>query len=521
MKSLKKYIPVILCITVIAVLCIFYLTTMSVHLKWQEQNQIFIPTSDWLGTYFNKPAWLGCMAAEWLIQFFCYPVASALILSLSVAFAAFSVFIPLSRITGRPWGGAITTLIALWLISTSFNEMSSLPFILCVSGGSLLSECKFYMVVQDKKRIDFSPLIIAPAFWLFGVGSYLTALFIALRALKTRRLKGLTVVLACLLLAVVTPAILASRYSLRPSDAALYPGVPAAALPDKERLQRLAIDDAYYRDDMESAKRLALHADTPNDVTAFYYYLASARQDSLPDNLLKYPVKNLGTLTSIGESTPLPVINMMNDLYFTLGDMTYAERAAMMRNVFSPRNRNSRMLRRLAEINLASGDTLAADKYLRILARVVSQRQWSLDHTPGRMSSEAEADIMKRRTCVNRMPDLRTGDNCRFILLQLLESNHNNTVALDYLLCTDLLLKDIGTFKNDYDTYCMATGSPRYKDLYQQALMIYLAGTNAPKEEWNRYIRSQEQLDRFNAYRLRRGDRSFADTYWFYFDLQQ
>lgn len=510
-----------MCVTGIVVLFVFYLTTMSAHLKWQEQNQIFIPTSDWLGTYFNKPAWLGCMAAEWLIQFFCYPLVSALILSLSIGLAAFAVFLPLSRITGRRWAGAVATLITLWLISTTFDEMSSLPFILCVAGGSLLSECKFYMVVKDKKHIDFSPLVIVPAFWLFGVGAFLTALFISLRALKTRRLKGLPAVLVCILLAVVTPAVLASRYSLRSSDAAIYPGIPAPGLPDKERLQRLAIDDAYYRGDLDETKRLAVHADTPNDVTAFYYYLASALQDSLPDNLLKYPVRNLGTLTSIGESTPLPVINMMNDLYFTLGDMTYAERAAMMRNVFSPHNRNSRMLRRLAEINLVSGDTLAATKYLRILDRVVSQRQWSRDHTPGSMSTQAEADVMKRRMYVNRMPDLRTGDNCRFILLQLLESNHNNTVALDYLLCTDLLLKDIETFKNDYDTYCMATDSPRYKDLYQQALMIYLAGTNAPQDEWNRYIRSQEQLERFQAYSMRRGNRSFADTYWYYFDLQQ
>ena len=47
-----------------------------------------------------------------------------------------------------------------------------------------------------------------------------------------------------------------------------------------------------------------------------------------------------------------------------------------------------------------------------------------------------------------------------------------NIVALDYILCSDLLLKDISNFKRDYDRYCIDTGSPRLKTLYQQALCM-------------------------------------------------
>lgn len=495
---------------------------MPFHLKWQEQNQIFIASSDWLDTYFDKPAWLGCMIADWLIQFFCYPAVAAIILSFAIFVASQSLYDAISSLIIKKIALLFTILYGIWLIFTTFYELSSLPFILCLTGGTLIYFCKLHAVISSSRRIDFSPLLVVPAFWLFGVGAFLTSLLMVLRAILKEKRNGVLTASAAILLSVISPLILAPRYSLTPIKAALYPGIPSVViLPNKERAQRLAIDDAYYSDDLDQTKRLALNVDEPNDITAFYYYLASARQDSLPDNLLKYPVKNLGTLTSIGENTPLPVINIMNDLYFTLGDMTYAERAAMMRNVFSPHNRNSRMMRRLAEINLVSGDTLAAIKYLRILDRIFSQRQWSRDHTPGNMTPEAENEIMQRRENINRMPDLRTGDNCRFILLQLLESNHRNTVALDYLLCTDLLLKDIGTFKQDYDTYCMAKDSPRYKDLYQQALMIYLAGTDAPPEEWQKYIVSQEQLQRFNAYSLRRGDKSFADTYWYYFDTQK
>ena len=275
-----------------------------------------------------------------------------------------------------------------------------------------------------------------------------------------------------------------------------------------------------FRRDYDRAKEIARKAGSPDDVTAFYYYLSSAVQDSLPDCLLKYPVKSLGTLTTIGEKTPPVIINMMNDLYYELGDMTYAERAAMMRNVFSPRNRNVRMICRLAEINLVSGDTAAAMKYLRILDDTHAYSGWSRSRRPGFMTADLETDIQRRRARSNSKDNIRLGDNCRNIILELLESNPGNTVALDYLLCTDLLLKDMDTFKMDYDTYCMEKGEPRYKDLYQQALMIYLAGTDAPQEEWERYIVSSQQLQLFNQYSDRRGDPAFRDTYWYYFDRQ-
>ena len=48
--------------------------------------------------------------------------------------------------------------------------------------------------------------------------------------------------------------------------------------------------------------------------------------------------------------------------------------------------------------------------------------------------------------------------------------------------------------------------------------MIYLAGTNAPEEEWNKYIVDQSLLQRFGEYNQHRGDSRFSDTYWYYFD---
>ena len=506
-------------------LILFYATSYPSHLLWQEQNQIFLNTSHWVGTYFDKPAWLGCLAGEWLTQFYIYPIAGAVILTIAIALCTALFATAVLRLLPKvaAWSG--TALFAIFLFACSLSSSTNLAFFICIAGGLSLAFAEMYIIINKTRKIDLSPAIVPLAYWTFGFGALITALFICLFMLKrgltgrSNRYWWLTVVFA-LIFAAGFPALLCTSYALPYAKALLYPGMATPTLPQTKFEQRLAIADSFYERDYARTKKLAMKVKDPDDITAFYYYLSTALQDSLPDCLLKYPVKNLGTLTTIGETTPLMVINMMNDLYYELGDMTYAERAAMMRNVFSPRNRNARMIRRLAEINLVSGDTLAALKYLRILDRTHAYADWSKSHTPGMTSPDVETDIMRRRAFSNNKDNIRLGDNCRNIILELLESNPGNTVALDYLLCTDLLLKDMDTFKMDYDTYCMSKGLPRYKDLYQQALMIYLAGTDAPEEEWNKYIVSASMVDLFNRYSNRRGAPSFKGTYWYYFDKQ-
>ena len=122
---------------------------------------------------------------------------------------------------------------------------------------------------------------------------------------------------------------------------------------------------------------------------------------------------------------------------------------------------------------------------------------------------------------INKKDTIRLGDFARTILLELLDSNPQNIAALDYLLCTDLTTGDIGSFKSDYDRYCMNRNAPRIKPLYQQALLIYMAGTQAPSEELFRYVTDTKQLSDFNEYNKVRGTAmtsKYHDTYWYYFD---
>lgn len=182
------------------------------------------------------------------------------------------------------------------------------------------------------------------------------------------------------------------------------------------------------------------------------------------------------------------------------------------------------MVKRLAEINLVKGDYAATRKYLRILQKTFVWSRWA-NRAFSSLGRKATADekallqqYIEKRPFINRKDTLRLNENCHTIMCELAESNPNNNIAIDYMLCSDLLLKDMETFKRDYDTYYLKQKNVSYERLYQEALMIYLAGTKAKPEEWAKYIKRQDVLQRFHQYNEERGNQAFSDTYWYYFD---
>jgi len=492
------------------------------HFYWQEQNQLFVLSADYLAAYFDKPAWLSCMAGDFITQFFYYMYAGPVILSLLLVLSAWLVYMSLRTMAGGRVASAVALAAFVLLAFSMMDAYSRLASVLSVAGGVLLflSSCRITADMRSKIAVF---LIVAVcetiSFWLFGIGCLFTAGLFAAWSLVSR--KGALPVAASVIVAILCPLALKSKYNLHFTDCITYPQIKAPKMPEKDFERTLAVSNDYYFGHYSRVISRVRHTERPGKVETFYYYLANARRGTLADMLLTLRNPNIGTLNNIGEKTPILIINMMNDLYYAIGDMTYAERAAMMANAFSPQNRNVRYIKRLAEVNLASGDTLAAMKYLRLLSHTLLYKKWAAERNPSAMSKAVCADIQAKRKLCNRQDTLRVGDNCRTILMELLDSNPDNTVALDYLLCTDLLLKDIDNFKNDYDRYCIATGKPRIKSVYQQALLIWLAGTDASEDDWKKYVADVSQLNRFKAYNANRGSVAFNDTYWYYFDTRK
>ena len=472
MKKAGKYFPW-LALALWAVACwVFFQQCYSYHFFYKEQNQLFLLSADYISTY-QGSGWLARLAGDWLTQYYYYRYAGAAILSVLLLAIGLLLYSGLCRLHIHRWIALPATLAAM-----AAEAGCQLQYNYPLSG-----------TVRD--------LGLAATLWLAGMAYGPLRRWMIERETGALAYRGVPIIIGLLLF---LPAIQLFCFN----GAKWHIGAPEWEI---ERM--LAVDSEYRFGNYDRVVSLVENDPAPPVEMKFFYNLVMAQRGELPDHLLRWVPNELGTLHRIGPDTPLYTIKNMNELYWVLGDMTFTERAAMMANVFSPTNRNVRMVKRLAECNLVSGDTLAARKYLRLLEQTVAYADWA--------RQAPQIPLYQQKALLrNRQDTLAVTDNSHFIMMQLLDSNPDNTVALDYMLCTELLLKDIANFKRDYDRYCAER--PRLKRLYQEALCIWLAGTNAPQEEWQRLIKMPDVVQRFAEYNRQRGSAAFRDTYWYYFD---
>ena len=438
---------------------VFFQFWYPYHFFFQEQNQLFLWSWDYISTY-NHNGGLALLLGDFLTQFYYYLYVGAIILTICLLLVGTLLYKALrnfkvGKMIALILALVVMTFMAVCHFSISYRLSSTIAMI-----GWCLLLWLVSMMNGWKMRLMLLALGILPTWLLFGLP-------------EIKKLQGPNLIL------------------------------------EKD----FAVDCEYYFGNHDKVIRMVEGSEKWTDQMLFFYNLAQAQRGELPVHLLKFTQNYLGTFEKIGPETPMLTIRNMNELYWALGDMTFTERAAMMTNVFSHNNRNVRMMRRLAECNIVSGDSLAAEKYLRILDKTLVYGKWAEN-----MRQHGKQIYQKKIQMVNQRDTITITDNAHFLMMQLLDANPDNTIALDYILCSNLLLKDITNFKRDYDRYCIETGKPRLKTLYQEALCIYLAGTNAPQEEWQRYIQSQDVMQRFVAYNQQRGDPRFKGTYWYYFD---
>lgn len=262
--------------------------------------------------------------------------------------------------------------------------------------------------------------------------------------------------------------------------------------------------------------------DRRSEVGTYYYNLSNAVNGQLADKLLDYyqPFER-GLFLPVGEHSSPFVIGCASDVWYALGDMTMAERDAMLGMLFSPAHTGSRYLRRLAETNLVKGDYEAASKYLRILLNSRRDREWARVRLPENWNPGYKMLIEEKRSKLPRIDVIHGMDQVQKTLRILLNSNPSNKMALDYLLCYDLLTKDLDAFVADY------VPSLTHSKLYEEAMLIFLAAKGGmDPENFDHYQISQETLSRFNRfvtiYKRDNGSgknltEDFGKTYWYYF----
>ena len=529
---------------------VFFQFFYSYHLFYQEQNQLFLFSWDYITTYLDKPGWLACLAGDFLTQFYYYRYAGPTILTLSILMAGYNVRCGVedTDIKGTWIPYTIAIAVMTMLACFSFHYDYRLSSIIAVAGGAnvfrfstkILNSTRMFFkrlegMVERRSSLNgisfplwisafsiFTSMLVCH--WFFGCGMWVYAALVLLGCIKYINKPGNYTRLAAIAIPLFIIMLDKRLYFIDLYTAYTHPGIGKFVKPQMDLEKTLAADCEYYFGNYNTVVNMVEKDKEPNQYMKFYYNLVSAQGRSLPAVLLKYPNNYLGTFETLGPDTPPLTIKTINELYWILGDMTFCERAAILANVCSPENRNIRMMKRLAEINLVKGDYDAARKYLRILQKTFVWSRWAnraFDALGKKASSYDKALLQQyidKRPYLNTRDTLRLNDNCHTIMSELMESNPNNYIAINYMLCSDLLLKDMETFKHDYDAYYLKQQNVAYETLYQEALAIYLAGTQASPAEWAKYIKRQDVLQRFKQYNEQRGNPAFKDTYWYYFD---
>ena len=295
----------------------------------------------------------------------------------------------------------------------------------------------------------------------------------------------------------------------------------AWGLPNQESEWAMGLAVEASLENWDKVSELAAK-DRKAEIGTYYYNLSNAMKGQLADKLLDYyqPFER-GLFLPVGsQSTPFQIA-CAGDVWFALGYMPLAERDAMLGMLFSPAHTGPRYLRRMAECNLVTGDYEAASKYLRILLNTHRNRKWAQQRFPENWSPAYQLRIAEKRNLLPQFDLVHGMDQAPIILRVLLSSNHTNKMALDYLLCYDLLTKDLDAFVADYNPSFTSSR------LYQEAMLIFLAAKGGMSQEnFDHYHISEATFRDFNRFvtiyqqdggAAKNLTKDFGKTYWYYF----
>lgn len=507
----------------IACFC-FYFLVCPYHLLHKEQTSLFLYVPEALFAYLDKPAVLSCWVGDYLTQFLRTPKTASLLMS-ALLLVVGLIYYTLFRKWINSWLSLIPAFIVMgWEAMRSCGVLYPLSSTLSVAGGGVL--CLLYLSIKNRYlRIGAGFAGMVLGYGLFGYGMFIFLFFLLVSSLIRRKeilWAGLTAVVALAL-----PGIGSRNYLLTYKQAYQYPATAWWDAPNPLYERLIGLDIEAAAGNWDKVRELSF-PDEHISACSYYYNLANAVENKLPDKLMdRYQPGVEGLFIPIHSGSSYLSSLFAGEVWFHLGDMTMAEHATLLGMIFSPNHTGSRMVKRLAEINLINGDEAAAMKYLRILLKTKFYSQWAKERIPGKESGSVRQELREKRAFIPQSDTIRTSttDIVKSLRL-LLASNPANGMARDYLLCLHLLAKNLPAFIEDYPLRPGETP----KRLYAEALMIDLVRRHASGKEIQETIVDPAVVQDFKAYtRLHqqsKGDPKalagrFGKTYWFYYHFAQ
>lgn len=503
------------------IVCFFFFQIFySHHLFHREQMQLFLFSFEYLLTFLDKPAWFACLSGDFLTQFFYYIGVGAIIVTVVLILLIGITYQACRKICSEKYAFVFALIIGTCEFFRNTGLNYSLSSTIALAGGFLFGWIGCTLFHNKTIHVFLNLFLLSFGYWIFGSGIWITLILFVIFEIKEFSWRPAFLYLILLFI----PLLLRSHYLLTIPQCYKYPVNSFWNTPNMQEEEILEIDQTGYFGNWTEVIEKAQLTKNKNAITSYFYNLTNSRLSRLPERLMNYyqPATH-GLFLDVNHRSSVLEILFSNEVWFWLGDMTMAEHAAMLGQIFSYNKRSARMTKRLAEINLVTGETAAAEKYLNILSQTLCYKKWANARRPQNQTRTYKKwlNIKKRNSATN--DTLRYNNDVITSLRNLLDNNKNNKAALDYLLCYQLLNKNITGFMADYNLYFQPLGHAP-ESIYAEAVLIYLAQQKASQLLYISYNLPQQAVKDFWNYTelYEKGDANslqdnFDKSYWFYY----
>ena len=265
--------------------------------------------------------------------------------------------------------------------------------------------------------------------------------------------------------------------------------------------------------------------------------MALANKGELSDKMFNFDQRGpQGLLVQWNKSENISC--MLSDIYFTMGATASSQEMAfegyehpeiVAKYVSAIFDGNPRMLKRLVQTNLIYGTYPVAEKYISILEKTYAYRDWAQSQRKYLYNDEVvESDpiLGTRRRMLPDRNSLAMIKGLAGDLALFLEKGPANSAALQYLGAMYLLAKDLEGFKALVEKYYGTEFLPVLPVHFQEAVIVM---SEKEPDYWKRFNVSETIVARFTDYKKQvlanRNNsaiagllnRSYGNTYWFYF----
>lgn len=587
-KTLKhSKLQIVFLLLLFAGFFLFFGIFFKYHIWFSEQLQVFLLTFSHFSRYLAKPAFLSCWTGDFLTQFYWLNWGGAIVNTLTLL-AMWALLNSLFNRIGRPKVPfilpllpVISSFIALCYLEYPVSNSIAVILAVLISLGYISIRPGIFRMVAGTVFVLILYLAAGSSFWIFIAVVFFTELTVNEK--RGNILPGVIYLLLITSVSVIFPLAFKNVYLLTPVQAFTYMSemtrelrfsnilpllsfiliLPALSI-DRGKTKPLLIPEAsdllqiiiasgllmagiiinadfqlerILRLDFEARMnrwdnvcRLSHKYGMKNNISSYYTNMALSNLGTMPEKLMDfYQPAATGLFLPVNANENYLSITFSNEIYWQLGDVNASQHSALLGTIFSPRAQNSRLMKRIVEINIVNRQYAVAEKYLHILEKTMFHRKWALEMKKYPANEDEclrSGWIQSKRALIPSHDLLKSRDEYITTLRMLADNNPANRMAIDYLLCFHLLSKDINSFEDDFIKYYKPSMDPVLPKVYQEGLLIKIASGEKTPADYSSFRFTpgtvNEMAEYTRAFDTSGGKGSallekFGKSYWFYY----